>query len=155
MSDMVEVRRVAALPIAVVRRRASPQELAVVVPAACGEVWESLRETGIEGAGRHVAVYLDGQIQLEVGAEVPPSFRGNDRVVRSDTPAGPAATATHFGPYHLLHEAHAAIHEWCAEHRRRLAGPSWEIYGHWDDDPSRLRTDVFYLLEEEDGSAAS
>ena len=29
-------------------------------------------------------------------------------------------------------------------------GPSWEIYGHWRDewnrDPSKIRTDVFYLL---------
>jgi hypothetical protein len=23
---------------------------------------------------------------------------------------------------------------------------SWELYGHWEDDPAKLRTDVFYLL---------
>ncbi len=25
--------------------------------------------------------------------------------------------------------------------------PYWEVYGDWDDDPSKLRTDVFYLLK--------
>jgi hypothetical protein len=32
-----------------------------------------------------------------------------------------------------------------------LAGPSWEVYGHWLDewnsDPRKIRTDVFYLLK--------
>jgi hypothetical protein len=31
-----------------------------------------------------------------------------------------------------------------------LAGPNWEIYGHWKDewnnDPSKICTEVFYLL---------
>jgi hypothetical protein len=30
-------------PLAVVRRRASPQDLATVVPAACGTVWTVIR----------------------------------------------------------------------------------------------------------------
>jgi hypothetical protein len=36
---------------------------------------------------------------------------------------------------------------WCRTHGRRVAGPSWEIYGHWTEDESRLRTDVYHLLE--------
>jgi hypothetical protein len=32
---------------------------------------------------------------------------------------------------------------------------SWEIYGHWEEswntDPSKIRTDVFHLLENEEG----
>jgi hypothetical protein len=39
-----------------------------------------------------------------------------------------------------------------------LAGPNWEVYGHWQDewnsDPSKIRTDVFYLLVADPGSAA-
>jgi hypothetical protein len=29
---------------------------------------------------------------------------------------------------------------------RALAPPSWEIYGDWTDDPSKLETTVVYLL---------
>jgi effector-binding domain-containing protein len=28
-----------------------------------------------------------------------------------------------------------------------LAGPRWEIYGHWREDPSELETEIYYLLQ--------
>ena len=68
----------------------------------------------------------------------------------STTPAGEVATVTHFGPYAHLGDAHAAIRKWCAANQRTAAGPNWEVYGHWlpewNEDASRIRTDVFYLL---------
>jgi effector-binding domain-containing protein len=137
-------------PLAVVRRRASHQQLAQIVPAACGTVWTVLRDQQVAGAGRHVAVYWDNQINLEVGAEVAKPFAGHGEVVGSATPSGPVATTTHWGPYNRLHEAHEAICRWCGSNGHRLAGPNWEVYGHWTDecnsDPSKIRTDVFYLL---------
>jgi effector-binding domain-containing protein len=147
MAYDVRVEHVAVRPLAVVRRRARSQELAVVVPDACGTVWRALQALQFRGAGRHVAVYWDGQINLEVGVEVETPFPGHGEVVASATPAGTVATATHFGPYAGLHGAHEAICRWCAANAHRLAGPSWEVYGHWEDDPAKLRTDVFYLLE--------
>jgi effector-binding domain-containing protein len=137
-------------PLAVVRRCAKPQELSKVVPDACGVVWGVIRSQQIPGAGRHVAVYLDGQINLEVGVELDTPFAGYGEVVASATPPGPVATTTHYGPYGLLHEAHEAIRRWCGENGQTLAGPNWEIYGHWKDewnnDPSKICTEVFYLL---------
>ena len=144
------------LPLAVVRRRALPQELSRVVPDACGVVWKVIRSQQVPGAGRHVAVYLDGQINLEVGVELDAPFAGHGEVVGSTTPAGPVATATHFGPYGQLHKAHEAILSWCQANGYTLAGPSWEVYGHWLDewnnDPTKIRTDVFYLLNPKDAS---
>jgi effector-binding domain-containing protein len=137
-------------PLAVVRRCASPQDLATVVPAACGTVWSVLSAQQVPGAGRHVAIYWDCQINLEVGAEVATPFAGHGEVVGSATPSGPVVTTTHFGPYSRLHEAHDAIRRWCASGGHRLTGPNWEVYGHWTDecncDPTKIRTDVFYLL---------
>ena len=137
-------------PLAVVRRRAGSQELSRVVPECCGLVWSALRSQRIAGAGRHVAVYLDGQINLEVGVELDAPFAGHGEVVGSATPAGLVAATTHYGPYGRLHEAHEAIQLWCAGNGHALAGPSWEIYGHWKDewnsDPTKISTDVFYLL---------
>jgi effector-binding domain-containing protein len=102
-------------------------------------------------AGRHVAVYWDGQITLEVGVELLGPFDGYADVVRSDTPAGMTASTTHFGPYNTLGAAHQAICQWCDAQGVQRAGPSWEIYGHWqrewDQDASRIRTDVFYLID--------
>ena len=114
-------------------------------------MWGVLRDQQITGAGRHIALYLDGQINLEVGVELDTPFAGHGEVVGSATPAGSVATAVHFGPYHGLPEAHRAIRRWCADHGHALAGPNWEIYGHWIDewntDPAKIRTDVFYLIK--------
>src|SRR5437764_13899769 len=103
---------VAPRPLAVVRRRASSQQLSKVVPDACGVVWGVVRAQQVAGAGRHVAVYLDGQINLEVGVELDSPFAGYGEVVGSATPAGLVATTTHYGPYGELHQAHEAILLW-------------------------------------------
>ena len=146
----VEVQQLESIPLAVVRRQARQEDLSRLVPECCGLVWEVLKAQRTK-AGRHVAVYWDGSIRLEVGVELQGLFVDDGEVVRSATPAGAVASATHFGPYGELGAAHDAVKAWCKANGRRLAGPSWEIYGHWerawDDDPSRIRTDVFYLLK--------
>jgi effector-binding domain-containing protein len=142
--DLVESR-----PLAVVRRQASQDELASIVPACSGLVWEAVRSQRVK-AGRHVAVYWDGSIRLEVGVELFGPFTDDGEVVVSATPAGSVAWTTHLGPYSGLGAAHDAVTSWCAASGRRLAGPSWEIYGHWqpewDTDPAAIRTDVYWLL---------
>lgn len=146
----VERLQVPSVPLAVVRRQVNQSELSRVVPECCGLVWNALRAQGVRG-GRHVALYWDGSIRLEVGVEVLGPFTEQDGIVRSATPAGAVASATHFGPYGTLRVVHDAIHDWRRTNNHRLAGPSWEIYGHWqpewDTDPSLIRTDVFYLLK--------
>src|SRR5436190_6413690 len=148
----IRLDRVSSRPIAVVRRRARPHELSKVVPDACGIVWKVIRAQQVAGAGRHIAVYLDCEINLEVGVELVTPFAGFGEVVGSATPSCLVATTTHYGPYGLLRAAHEAIHQWCGENGQKFAGPSWEIYGHWKDewnsDPSKIVTDVYYLLAE-------
>jgi effector-binding domain-containing protein len=145
----VQLQQLGSIPVAVIRRQARAPELARLVPECCGLVWKAVRAQNVK-AGRHVAIYWDGSIRLEVGVELHGSFVESGGVVCSATPAGSVASATHFGPYQGLAAAHDAIRTWCRENNRQLAGPSWEIYGHWqsewNDDPSRIRTDVFYLL---------
>jgi effector-binding domain-containing protein len=153
----VRLEQLGSRPLAVVRRRATAPELAKVVPEACGTVWSVVRAQKIAGAGRHVALYWDGAINLEVGVELDAPFAGHGEVVGSATPAGAVATTVHFGPYHRLHEAHRAILQWCAARGYALAGPNWEIYGHWKDewnnDPAKICTEVFYLVKTDGGSA--
>lgn len=149
----VRLEQLTSHPLAVVRRRATLPELGKVIPDACGLVWNVVRAQKVTGAGRHVAIYWDDVFNLEVGVELEAPFAGHDEVVGSATPGGTVATAVHFGPYNRLGEAHQAIRQWCADHGHTLAGPCWEIYGHWVhewcDDPSKIRTDVFYLVNTE------
>lgn len=153
MQYQIEVKQSEPATTAVIRSRVRKEELSKFVPAACGEVWSFARSAGLSRPGRHVALYLnDGQGSVEVGAEVGEPFTGNHRVHCSQLPAGLVATTVHLGPYGRLGDAHEAIREWCAERGHRRSNVSWEIYGHWQDswnsDPSKIRTDVFYLLDE-------
>jgi len=145
----VQVQRLDPLPLAVIRRQAKPADLSRVVPECCGLVWEVMRAQKVK-AGRHVALYWDGSIRLEVGVELHAPFSEQGEVVRSATPGGVVAWTTHFGPYAALDGAHDAIRQWRRASNQHFAGPSWEIYGHgepeWNTDPSRIRTDVYYLL---------
>jgi len=146
---VVQLQQLDSIPLAVIRRQARAAELSRLVPECCGLVWNAVRAQKIH-AGRHVAIYWDGTIRLEVGVELHGPFAEQGEVVRSATPGGLVASVTHLGPYGGLGAAHGAVRDWCQAGNRRLAGPSWEIYGHWqrewNDDPSRIRTDIFYQL---------
>ncbi len=145
-----------AIRTAVIRSRVAPGDLSKFVPAACGEVWSFIRSAHLPRPGRHTALYLDGG-WVEVGAEVSEPFPGNDRVHCSQLPAGRVVATTHFGPYARLGDAHSEVRRWCAYHEHRLSGICWEIYGHWDEhwnsDPTKIRTDLFHLLDNSSKSA--
>jgi effector-binding domain-containing protein len=151
MSRNIQVRQLASVPLAVIRRQARQSELSRIVPQCCGLVWEALRAQQAKG-GRHVAIYWDSGIRLEVGVELPGPFSEQGEVVHSATPSGTVASTAHFGPHGRLGAAHGAIQRRCESNRRTLAGPNWEIYGHWQStwntDPSQIRTDVYYQLSD-------
>ena len=96
------------------------------------------------------ASYWDGSIRLEVGVELLGAFVEEGKVVRSATPSGLVAAVTRLGPYGGLGAAHGAVRDWCNTHHHAFAGPSWEVYGHWQTDwntnPALIRTDVYYQL---------
>jgi effector-binding domain-containing protein len=154
MHYQIELTDSKPLTTAVIRSRVPANELSKFVPAACGEVWSFIRSAGLPRPGRHLALYLNDE-SVEVGAEVSEPFAGNERIHCSKLPTGRVATTVHFGPYQRLSDAHEAIREWCDRHGHRCSGPSWEIYGHWEEswntDSSKIRTDVFYLLHNSKG----
>jgi effector-binding domain-containing protein len=113
----------------------------------------------VYAAARAGAVHLDGQnifiyraatadqltVDFCVGVTAP--FVAVGAVVLLETPHGVTAMTTHHGDYARLGEANAAILAWCRANDRLLAGPSWEVYGHWHEDPAQLLTEVYYLLQ--------
>lgn len=74
------------------------------------------------------------------------STRAVSAVRRITTTAGEVATVAHFGEYSAMDGAYAALDQWCSANGRRQAGVSWEVYGDWDDDPAKRRTDIYKLL---------
>ena len=113
---------------------------AVVKPASAH------RAAGGEERWQNVMLYKDDVPNVEVGVLASGPFSQTGNVISSELPAGVAAVATHRGSYSELDVAHRAVRDFCAAHGRQLAGPRWEIYGHWREDPSDLETEVYYLL---------
>jgi effector-binding domain-containing protein len=142
----VNLATVAAQTIAAVRERVTPADIASRFGPALDQVWQFVRGAGLR-TGHNVFVYDDAHPGLiEFGVQVDTRFADEDVVVCTETPAGTVATTVHMGPYDQLGPAHAAVRAWCRHEGRAMTGIFWEVYSDWDDDPARLRTDVFYLL---------
>jgi effector-binding domain-containing protein len=147
MPYQIELRQVAPQLLAVVRDVATSDTLVQKILGS--PVWTYLRAHGIKCGGHNVVVYFaEGrpEFRVEIGADVLAPVAGSEGVACSATPGGRAATTRHTGSYSRLSEAHSAILAWCRENRHSLTGVSWEIYGHWNDDPAKLETDIFYQV---------
>jgi effector-binding domain-containing protein len=145
MAPTVRVERVAATPLAAVRRTSSRESLGPDIIAGFDAVWPVLRAQGVV-TGKNVVVYHGGLDDIEIGVEVNSPFEEACDVRRSRTPEGDAAAVTHWGDYSAMHPAYEALEHWCQSSGRSSTGVSWEVYGHWAEDPSERRTDIYRLL---------
>jgi hypothetical protein len=153
MAAIVSVQHVPARRLAAVRRHVAIRDIASSWRPALDQVWTFLAgQPGLRTDGHNIFLYhhpadRDAPMNVDFGVEVTRAFEPSGEVHPAETPAGEVAMAVHVGGYDRLHEAHDAIHAWAAAQRRRFGGCSWEIYGDWSDDPSRLETTVVYLLD--------
>ena len=148
-SYSVALRQATPRIIAAVRARLAPSRVPAEFKRYLDQVYAA-RSSGLQLDGQNIFIYHDapdqpGQLDVDFGVGSPGSFApvGNVRAVA--LPVGQVATTTHRGAYSDLRAAHDAVLAWCRSHSRALAGPSWEIYGHWTDGEAP-RTDVYYLL---------
>jgi effector-binding domain-containing protein len=95
---------------------------------------------------QNVMLYKDDQPSVEVGVLVAAPFQGNARVIESTLPGCRVAMAVHVGDYAQLGATHEALIAFTDAHQLERAGPRWEIYGHWHEDPAQLETEIYYLL---------
>ncbi|MBV8529522.1 MAG: alpha/beta fold hydrolase [Candidatus Dormibacteraeota bacterium] len=148
VSDEVHSEHVTARPIASVRATVAQQQLGSEIRRLLGDVWTVLRAQQVR-AGHNIVIYRgggDGRLSIEAGVEILSDFTDTDGVHRSETPAGDVAWASHYGDYSQMHRAYDAIEEWLRANGRTNAGIGWELYGDWDEDPAKVRTDVYVLL---------
>jgi effector-binding domain-containing protein len=141
---------VAARPVAGVRAQVPRGRVAQEFGRYLDQVYAAARTGAVSLDGQNIFIYRDAtdkQLTVDFCVGVKAPFAPIGAVVPLETPSGVAAMTTHHGDYGGLGRANDAIHAWCRTNSRRLAGPSWEVYGHWHDDPAQLQTDVYYLLQ--------
>jgi effector-binding domain-containing protein len=155
-SPEIRIDQVPMQLMAAVRGRANAENVGPRIRELFDQLYAFLRRTKIQ-SGQNVVLYSNLSdknlfttsegVPIEVGVQVPAPFATDGIVICSATPEGVVATCAHFGPYDQLARTHKAIHTWSRANNRQLAGPCWEVYGDWSEDPAQLRTDVFYLLK--------
>ncbi|HYL40466.1 MAG TPA: GyrI-like domain-containing protein, partial [Candidatus Binatus sp.] len=150
--DDIKVDTVEAVPLAVVRRRISPREVAAAWRPALDLVWAFLRaRDGLWAGGHNVFVYRRGPdpgapLTVDFGVQVVRSFEGDGTVIAGATPPGRVASTRHVGPVEGLAAAYAALDGWLIAHDEVRASVSWETYGDWGPDPATWEVRVTYLL---------
>jgi effector-binding domain-containing protein len=145
----VSVQHVEPRALAAVRERMAVRDVPSRFREFLDQVYAAARSGSIAVDGQNVFVYRrvsDGTADIDFGVGARATFDPVGRVEYVLTPEGDAVTTTHWGDYAQLGAAYRALFDWCAAEKRTLAGVSWEVYGHWDDDPAKRRTDIFELL---------
>jgi effector-binding domain-containing protein len=149
----VTVETVTARTLAACRGQARLGEIAAVAMPRLDKVWaflktrESLRKPGAHSVFLyHHPERRDDPMIIDFGVEVAEVFAAAGDIGCVATPAGQAARTLYVGPYAQMHPAHQAVHQWCAQNRKRIGAMSWEVYGDMTANESKLETEIFYLL---------
>jgi hypothetical protein len=149
----VSVHRVTAYPLAAVRDRMAARDIPARFRRSLDKVWDYLRaHPGLRTDGHNVFVYrhdMDsgGAMSIDFGVQVTRAFADGGGIRCVITPDGEVASTIHIGPYDGLKGAHEAVHARSAANSRRAGGWNWEIYGDWDADPQKIKTQILYLLD--------
>ena len=147
--DVREVT-VTARPVAGVRAQVPRGRVPQEFGRHLDQVYAAARAGAVHLDGQNIFIYRAAtadQLTVDFCVGVTGPFAAVGAVVPLTTPHGVAAMTTHVGDYGRRGEANAAILAWCRANDRLRAGPSWEVYGHWQADPAQVSTEIYYLLQ--------
>ncbi len=151
----IEIVELGALKLVGRRSTSKPESISRSMLEVLSTVWDAIRANDGKTLGLNAAIYFgaatpgrrDGEISFVAGVLVE-DYGGLPAPLEAvDTPSGLCAHLEHWGDYGLLPAAHRSVRDWCRGNGRGLSGTSLEIYGHWNDDPSKVKTDIYYLLD--------
>jgi hypothetical protein len=108
-------------------------------------VWENVKSSGVLTTGINHAVYGE-QGEIFAGVEITTPGAALNGLAAREIVLERYAYYKHVGPYAALADAHAQM---AAEIRARSlvqSSPVIEIYGHWNEDPAKLETEIIYAV---------
>jgi effector-binding domain-containing protein len=110
------------------------------------QLWQEVRSKQLPNKGLTIWVYDEGY-RLFTGVEltVPPPI--GCALVNKTVSLPRYVYSKHLGPYHEIRSAYAAVHEEFKKAGIRAGLPYVEIYGHWNDDPSKLETELLWCIK--------
>jgi effector-binding domain-containing protein len=149
MENRCEIAEVAPVLLALAGATVPRREIPARIRGLFDIAYSWLRTAEVRQAGHNYALYdqcSDDALRVRVGFPVTARFPDTESIQCVELPAGRAAHARHVGPYGEMHATYRLLHAWCACEGLALGGESWDVYGDWNDDPTKLVTDIYLRL---------
>jgi effector-binding domain-containing protein len=148
-----EVKDLVAVPALSIRTRTSMQKSAPLFDAGYRDILQLLSKQGRYPVGAPFARYFNmnmNELEIEFGYPVDDNAMGDDRIVKSSTLSGKAASCLYTGCCDGMEPAYEALLMLVFSKGLNFTGDAYEIYL---DDPAltpsdRRRTQVHLLLRE-------
>ncbi|NKC02188.1 MAG: helix-turn-helix domain-containing protein [Pseudomonadales bacterium] len=141
-----------ARPILYIQRRVPHADLQQLFSECFPKLYGHCMQNGYEMAGNPIARYVDftpGMVTVDCIIPLQKAAGGDGEIQMGELQSGPAAIATHSGPYDTLSETYGAIEKWIEENGYQRKGASWEWYvtdpGEVPD-PKEWKTEVYFPI---------
>jgi predicted transcriptional regulator YdeE len=108
-------------------------------------VWKEVREKELSHTGINHVVYDTDHI-IFAGIELTSPPKGDSLLEKRDVVFQKYAYCKHIGPYSELDKAYKSIQATIEAQGEHHEAPTLEIYGHWNEDESKLETEILYNL---------
>ena len=115
------------------------------IMALLGRVWPAIKASGVSHDGINRVVYESDERGCTVFAGVVLAGEALG-MERKAVRLGRHAWWKHIGPYHLIAATGSAMTQALAARGVRLGSQMVEVYGHWNQDQSKLETETFVAV---------
>ena len=110
------------------------------------KLWQQVRANNLKNKGLNVWVYEDYDTVF-AGVELEPALKDNTGLQFKELLLSNYAYYKHVGPYNLIKQAGQMMKEELKKEGFDTMMPYIEIYGHWNNDSSKLETELFMCLK--------
>lgn len=150
-------------PVMTVRFKvpAEPDKISAKYAEVFGAVFAHVLANGAQPAGAPFGRYhvmKDDGFEIEAGIPVAKAMEEKGDVKASKLPGGKVATTVHFGSYHELGKAFAALQKWVGDQGYQPAGGHWEAYltdPGQEADQSKWQTKLFLPIAAKDAAKSN
>jgi effector-binding domain-containing protein len=127
----------------------SQAEVADQIPILMDKMYSWVKSSGVMPVGKNIVIYDQAKndgMRVRVGFSVSESFSNSEPITCTEFEAATAAHVRHVGPYSFLPSVHTGLNSWCIDLSLQRCDLSWEEYSDWDDNESKLVTDVYLKI---------
>jgi len=110
------------------------------------KMWQVVRAEGLKHKGLNIWVYEPGK-QVFAGVEIEGEPAGGTALQQKTVSLSKYARCKHIGPYSLIKQAGTRMTDELRSKGIETGLPYIEIYGHWQNDESKLETDLVTAIK--------